>query len=238
MRVYLENNILISIEDKKIEIADLKKHFGSNTEFVYSYIHLQELLEAGTGFEALKDKRLESIRKIMQYKHIVPQFENLGNEFLILNEDPESVLSRLQPYQFINGELKGAVQVVDNYRERLVQTLGIDIKRLNNYSVDEVVKQISNALNSNLYFDLKSLIDCMGLQLHAQINSIFNILDMIGYWKDEKTERSNMTRVYDSSHTYFASGCNYFVSNDKRCRAKAKVAYHLKNIKTEVISWK
>ena len=51
----MENNILISIEDKKIEITDLRKHFGKNTEFVYSYIHIQELLEAGTGFEALKD---------------------------------------------------------------------------------------------------------------------------------------------------------------------------------------
>jgi hypothetical protein len=139
-----------------------------------------------------------------------------------LNEDPGSVLSRIHPYQFLNREIKDAVQVVDNYRERLVQALEIDIRRLNNYSVDEVIKQISDALNSNLYFDLRTLIDCMGLHLHAQINSIFNILDMIGYWKDEKTERSNMARVYDSSHAYFAAGCDYFVSNDKRCRAKAK----------------
>jgi len=237
MRVYLDNNIVISIEEKKIEISDLRKHFGMNSDFVYSYIHIQELLEAGTGFESLKDKRLQSIRNITQSRHIVPQLQSLVNEFFILNEDPALVLSRIQPYQFINREVKGEVQVVDNYRERLVQALGIDIKRLNNYSVDEVIKQINDALNSNLYFDLRTLIDCMGLHLHAQIYSIFNMLDMIGYWKDEKTIRSNMARVYDSSHAYFAAGCDYFVSNDKRCRAKAKVAYHLKDIKTEVISW-
>lgn len=78
----------------------------------------------------------------------------------------------------------------------------------------------------------------MGVFLHEQICSIFNLLDMIGYWKDKETTKSNMARVYDASHTYLASGCDFFVTNDNRCSKKAKVAYFLKNVKTEIINWK
>jgi hypothetical protein len=84
-----------------------------------------------------------------------------------------------------------------------------------------------------------------GVELHPDGKSfgannrfaaVFEILDMIGYWKDKYNAKSNYARLWDSNHAYFSSFCNYFISDDKRTRNKAKVAFHIYNIKTNVIS--
>lgn len=238
MRVYLDNNIIVSVEKNEIDIADLRANFGPNTEFVYSYIHIQELLEAGLGFDKLKENRLETLRKITKNIHIAPYLQNIESEFQFTKEDPVSVLHTVQSFHSKDRtEIKALLQKLDNNRANLVNALGIDIKRLNNYSENEVIDCINKALITNVYWDLRTFIDCMGLLLHEQIQSIFNILDVIGFWRDKMTEKSNMARSYDASHTYFAAGCNVFVSNDRKCIKKAKVAYSLKNIGTKIVEW-
>lgn len=239
MRVYLDNNIIISIEKNEIDLEDLRDKFGSNTEFVYSYIHIQELLESGIRFDEFKDNRLNTIRKITKNKYLVPNPQKLESEFLLLTLDPELVLRDVKALQLVNREMKNLAKDIDNNREKLVKALEIDIIRLNNYSVNEVIEHINKALVNNIYLDLRTLINCMGVLLHEQICSIFNVLDIVGFWKDKKTEKSNMARAYDSSHAYFASGCNFFVSNDTKALKKTMVAYHFNNIQTtEIIEWK
>jgi hypothetical protein len=46
----------------------------------------------------------------------------------------------------------------------------------------------------------------------------FTILDLISYWKDVPTANSNVARLRDSAHAFFATGCNYPISEDKRMR--------------------
>jgi len=80
-------------------------------------------------------------------------------------------------------------------------------------------------------------IDLSGNTLRERICTLFNRLDDVGFWKDKKTKKSNLARLYDSSHAYFASSCVYFVSNDKRTLNKANVAYSFYNLKTKAISF-
>jgi len=237
MRVYLDNNIIVSIENQEFDITDLKNHFGINTEFVYSYIHIQELLEAKNRLEELKENRLETIRRITKNKHIYPDTLNTKCPFFIIEEDPIHVLQKVQAMSIITDELSQLVKNIDRNREKFIQALSIDITRINNYSEEEVIETINKAMLNNISLDLKALIDPMGLFLHEQICSIFNILDLIGFWKDKKTERSNMARMYDASHAYFAAGCDIFLSNDRKTVKKSKVAYSLKGINTKVSEW-
>lgn len=239
MRVYFDNNIIISIEKNEIDLVNLKDEFGSDAEFVYSYIHIQELLESGFRFDELKDNRLNTIRKITKNKCLIPNTNKLESEFLLLTMDPEFVLQHLKPTEFLVREMKNLIKNIDNNREILVKALEIDIIRLNNYSVNEVIEHINKAFVNNINLDLRTLINYTGVLLHEQICSIFNILDIVGFWKDTKTEKSNMARAYDASHAYFASGCNYFVSNDTKALKKTKVAYHFNDIHaTEIVEWK
>jgi hypothetical protein len=111
--------------------------------------------------------------------------------------------------------------------------------KLNNYNPEEIVKVVENVLKGSIietiqkastFFPKKQL---FGLSNH--IAAIFELLDIFGFWKDSSTVKSNYARLWDSNHTFFASHCNYFVSDDKRTREKAKVVYHLYEVKTKVI---
>lgn len=61
---------------------------------------------------------------------------------------------------------------------------------------------------------------------------------MIGYGKEKFNEKSNYSRLWDSSHTHFSSSCDCFISNDKRTRNKAKVVFETYGIKRMIVSSK
>ena len=60
MRVYLDNNVLIDIEDRVLELTDFQ---ANNIEYYYSSSHIEELFE-GVHLEQLSiEKRLDIIEK-------------------------------------------------------------------------------------------------------------------------------------------------------------------------------
>ena len=63
MVAYLDNNIIIDIEDRKIQIPQDKSII-----YPFSYVHIEELLEAGDKLEMLKQKRLDTLTKLSNHK--------------------------------------------------------------------------------------------------------------------------------------------------------------------------
>lgn len=237
MKVYLDNNILILIEQKQIAIEDIRRYLGSDIEFVYSSVHIKEFLEIGSDYYKYESIRLETIRNITKNLYIKPYLRNIESEFLFIKEEPKIVLDKVQSTHYLTDEIKMSAEELDNYRTELVKALEIDITRLYYYPVEEVIVCLNRALKAKLNIGLETLINGSGFFLQDKICSIFNILDLIGFWKDKKSSRSNMARIYDALHSYYACGCNVFVTNDERCVPKAKVAYSLYNIGTRIIYW-
>ncbi|MFC0878910.1 hypothetical protein ACE01N_20115 [Saccharicrinis sp. FJH2] len=231
MRVYLDNNILISIEDDEISL-DIFKNIDKNYSYVYSYAHIQELIEVKSNFDELKKIRLKTILDLTNNTYIYPDNNQINSKI----ENPEKVILTLKMF---SGLMEMTRQAVNNYnidRLKLIGLLGIDQKRINNYTPTEVIEYIDKAINNRLLIGINNLIDLSGISLRERINTLFNLLDFVGFWKDKKTERSNLARMYDASHTYFSSYCDLFVSNDLRARNKAKVAYEIYKINTKVLS--
>ncbi len=231
---YLDNNILVSIEDNELKYEDIKDVYGERVSFVYSYTHIQELLEAKKNFDELKVNRLKTIKDVMNNKYIYPN----GNQICIKTENPESVILTIQKNLLVFEMLRKAVNSFNIDRAKFIRILNIDEKRINNYKPIEVIEYINKATSDNLKIEFVKLIDFSGMSSRERINTLFNFLDFVGFWKDKKTEKSNLARMYDASHTFFASSCNMFISNDQRARYKAKVAYSLFNIDTIVLSFK
>lgn len=73
-------------------------------------------------------------------------------------------------------------------------------------------------------------------KLYEDILNIVEILDLVGYWKDKYSTKSNYARAMDGMHIFFSTYCDYFISNDVRTRNKAKVIFEHFNIQTKVIS--
>lgn len=250
MTAYLDNNILIYIENGTLTISDLKNRINSNlTDFFYSSAHIQETEEIKGETESNRNerinRRLETIESVTNCNYL---YHNLDDgKVYLLNEKPESVLETIRDVPFANAMMKGLINMVgESEREKFRLQLGLDSKRLNNYNSNEVVEHLNTKL---IEWGNLSLIDLVekGVELHPQgkefglnnrFGGIFEMLDMLGYWTDKYSDKSNYARLWDSNHAYFASFCNYFVSDDKRTRNKAKVVYGIYGIDTIVVSSK
>lgn len=231
MKVYLDNNIYVSIEDKEISL-DVFKGIDKKYSFVYSYAHIQELMEAKSNFDELKKVRLKTILDLTNNIYIFTD----NNQISSKTENPENVILTLKMFSGLMEITRQAIYNFNIDRAKLINLLGIDEKRMNNYTPNEVINYIDKATSRRLLIGFNNLIDLSGFSLRERIITLFSLLDFVGFWKDKKTKRSNLTRMYDSSHTYFSSCCDLFVSNDLRARNKAKVAYEFYKIDTKVLS--
>jgi len=233
MKAYLDNNILVSIEDKSIDIEQLKNNSKQQIDFVYSYAHIAELLEAKDADGSLKNQRINTIFEVTKNYYSYPTGDLI--EFRI--EKPENVISIFKRYPGFNTLLRNSIKNFRIDRDEIIIQLGIDKRQINNYDAKEVVSHLNSILENKLPIDFIQMIQRAGSMLHEKIYSVFNFLDVLGYWTDRKSDKSNIARANDATHVFFASRCDYFVSDDRRARNKALVAYKLFNIKTQVYSF-
>ncbi len=233
MKVYLDNNIFISIEDNELDFNLLRDFFPLNTNFFYSYVHIQELLQATSNLDKLIKIRLETIEKITNNNYLFPVKEKIKSKI----EKPIKVISIIQQHPYFFESFRTAAKALNINRTKFIQELKIDTKELNNFNPKVVVNHINHLLKNAYLPEFNNIINLTGNNLHQRIATIFNFLDIIGYWKDRKNLKSDLARMYDASHAFFSSGCDYFISNDKRARNKIKVAFEMYNIRTKVLSY-
>ena len=72
--------------------------------------------------------------------------------------------------------------------------------------------------------------------LHNRMAAMIEFIDMLGYWRDKQTDKSNTARFWDANHAFYASYCDYFISDDKRNRNKCRVVYEIYGIDTKIYS--
>lgn len=70
------------------------------------------------------------------------------------------------------------------------------------------------------------------------IEFLFNFLYRIEYFKEGKKSSVYRSKVFDVTHSIFATQMDYFVTSDKRLWQKIKVIYSFLGIKTELIKIK
>ncbi len=250
MTAYLDNNILIDIESGHYSLSDIMSQIDNNiSKIFYSASHLQEANEI-TGSNSIERtnrlyKRFNTITKITNNNYLYHELPS--NNVYELIEEPSVVFETINDVPFAQNAMKGMINLIsEDHKVSFRNQLNMDLKKINNYSPKDVIHQI------NMKSDLLGGYSFLGLiekaielhpqgkefGLHNRIAVIFEFLYMFGYWKDKYNEKSNYARLWDSSHTYFSSFCDYFISNDKRTRNKAKVVFEIYEIKTKIISSK
>ena len=114
----------------------------------------------------------------------------------------------------------------ENFSEAKLQ---IDKNITNNLTISQFIEKYGNIVLG--YLDESSD------TLQENFQSFFNILNGLGYWSDKKRNGTNINRVYDANHAFYASSCDYFVTNDKKAMMKANFIYSYYGIKTKSISF-
>ena len=245
---YLDNNIIIDIEQGLISMEELRNNIDENmTEFYFSSAHLQEANEmtaqTDTELKNRLEKRFATISLVTNNNYITQELPS--NKVFSQLENPKTVYNTIRDVPSAQSAIKAMLNTIseeqkNDFRERMK----IDSKLMNNYSPKEVIEQVNTRSEALGGLSLVGMIE-NAVNLHPQGNQmgmgnrfagVFELLDLIGYWKDKYNSKSNYARLWDASHTFYSSYSDYFVSDDKRTRNKAKVAFEIYGAKTKVVS--
>lgn len=227
MNIYIDNNILIAHEEGKMVLPQ-----SESLNYYYSYVHIQELMESGKRFEQLRDKRIRTIIELTSNKCCQ---NNDNYEVELTTQDPRIFLYVLQKNAtctFLQERIKETARHRFGGKDpdTIMKHYGIEKSRINNYTPMELMEEYHDFIEYYVHSSSDGL-------LMSAFQSFFNAMDMLGFWQDKRTNRSNLARSYDASHAYFASACDYFVTNDQRTCNKANVLYYYFGMKTKAVSF-
>jgi hypothetical protein len=231
-KAYLDNNVIVDIEDGKYSV----EHFLNKDGYAYyfSQAHIEELLEANGNPKVSQIGRLNLLSKLCGKNNILTGVTDVPEFF---DKEPIEIYNLASNTYYIRQLIHQAVNQYDEIAPRVRQELGFDTLQFNNESPEKVLRLIDNRLKETSDIDLITYLNeteaCMG---NALYHTLMQIIDMANYWGDKKTDHSDIARLYDSSHAYFAQLCDVLVTNDKKMSMKVKAIYSFLNVKTKVVS--
>lgn len=220
MEVYLDNNIIIDIEKGNLKLPDVY-----NIDYPYSYVHIEELLESGNRLFERKEIRLSMLASMSKNKYMYQD----NQQICFVNKSPYEVYGLFNPLVM---QIKKVIKDLSNnfnIDEELKTKLEIDKNIINNLTASEFIKKYGSIIIS--------YVNNTSSTLQEKFQSFFNILNAVGYWSDKAGKGSNLNRIYDANHAFYASACDYFVTNDKRTMKKANFLYKYYKIKTKALSF-
>lgn len=247
MRAYLDFNVIVSIHKGEITIPEIQQIDDRINEFPFSASHVQEADNIAHSDKSIREAfieaHLETISHISKNSYL---YQNPDNQVFLLNERPQDVLKTVKEVPGAKDAIHGFVNLVSaDQKADIRKMLGIDPREINNYTPEKVIDHLNSALTgwglTGSFLDLIEKAISMNPHGHTfgrseRFAAIYDLLDMLGYWKDKQTKTSNAARFWDSSHAFFASHCEYFISDDLRTRNKAKVVYYIYGIGTNIVS--
>ena len=232
MRVYLDNNVLVDIEQGKLN----EKSFLSipNAEYFYSDAHLGELLEARGTPKVSQEGRLDLISRLCGRKCLLT---GVLNDPEFFEKDVEEM------YRIVDTPLRSTINAMaikgGNIFEKVRIELGFESRQFNNEPPERMLEIIDERMQEKIGIGLTPyLLSTEAFGGKVLYYTLLNIIDTANYWGDTKTDHSEVARLYDASHAYSAIICDALVTSDKRMMAKVKAIYSRLNVRTKVLSVK
>lgn len=230
MRVYLDNNVFVDIEDGVYQLAAFLAI--PNAEFYYSDAHMSELLNGlDKAIPELKERRLTTIETICRKSFIA---QNDDGRVCLAECEPRQAFENAVQFGYLRGYLNRLAGGFTPNRQGILEELSWNAREVGGYDPKVVFEMIEEKLlASNYHYSIKDYLHLSEAFTGRSIYScLFNLLDMVSYRKD----KDNVSRLYDASHAFYAQRCDVFVSNDTRMRLKAEAVYHYLKVKTQVFS--
>lgn len=231
MNVYLDNNILVDVEMGKYYIEQFLGR--QNCTYWFSDSHVEELLEGLGNSKISQERRLALIKEICGDNCILPGV-HAGPEFIKEDIVDAYMSAANNPCRTIITKLATDGRAV---YFKLSEKIGLEAKTFNNVTYNQVLPMIDARLKECEKIGLiEYLVRSEGIDGRPLYLTLFNLVDLCNYWRDARTDHSEIARLYDASHAYSAQICDVLVSNDKKMRQKAKAVYAFLGVTTEVVS--
>lgn len=233
MRVYLDNNVWVDIENGIYSIDAFKQ---ADAEYFFSDNIIEELLEASGNVKVSPRQRLELIDNLCGDNFILigvsdrPNLSIKHTAFERFSEISKPLFRCL--YNCVRQEELKADHLD---RKKLQDLFGINKIEMNNKNPQTILSEIEplfKKVNINDIDDYLSRCEAQGRTVYT---TLFNLLDYLGYRSDKKTERSAIARLADASHAYCSQVCDVLITSDKRMMVKANAVYAYFGVSTRVV---
>ncbi|WP_285274804.1 hypothetical protein [Halopseudomonas bauzanensis] len=247
---------------KEINPFDAFEDYCNNIEPVYEAMEkatAQSLLKfyggrAGSDFDDINKEQIDSFGHLMSYisdrvaeiKNLVPgieaavsahtrEMQNSFNEALAQSAaelrkhiDDEVNYSGVQTYR--NHLNIGPVQLNNIEPPGVIEKIWSIYKNLDGYSENDFSTEQFLGISKNPIYNRE-------MYLHEKVISIYNILNVIGYYPDSKMkhDRRFTAAMSDAGHAAIASFSDFLFSRDAAFIHKTRAAYEYLNVKTKVI---
>ncbi|WP_299162817.1 hypothetical protein [uncultured Tenacibaculum sp.] len=231
--VYLDFNLFDRI-DRGIPIPEIET--SKDLIYCYSPIHLEET-------HRMKDDekiqiRIETIRSFTKNNFIL----NVDDKLDFYCEDPKESYKIALTNTSVNKYLEEnriIKQKDKNIYWEKISGGKFNIKTGNSKEIFSEITELE--LNKLLLFSgyQKTISEfkienCTFSEIQNVIHSLYNVLDNLGY-KTDKNERTIKSSLYDIDHLVYASCSDFFITDDKKMKLRAKQIYDFLKIKTKII---
>lgn len=236
MKVYLDNNIIVGIENGEFDFASFKSIV--DVEYYYSAAHIDELIEGEHLQKLSVEKRLHTIDQLAGTNHIMNGVE-FPEFFPKSAKEVYDISHNLFPMMLRVG-MNISLNEFNPDRERFLDILKLNKIEVNNIKpceiINEIDKRLQQADNPDERISVRQYLERSETIGRAVYGTLFNLLDFACYYKDKPTGHSNIARMHDASHAYFAQLCDVLVSNDRKMRYKTEAVYSYLGVDTQVMS--
>lgn len=229
MRIYLDNNILVDIENEDYSLNDFCS--VPNVDYFYSEVHMDELMNGLDSHPELKDTRLHTIEQLCGSNYILPGV--LSEEMELFSMSPQRAFELSMRYKFLHDHIYQYTRSMNINRDIFLKSLKLEKREIVNISPAKILNVLDERMQEHWGYGIEVYLEKQEAdQNRTRYNTLFNLLDFVYYWRDE----SHTARLYDASHAYFAQICDLLVSNDKRMRIKSEAVYSYLGVKTKVMT--
>ena len=219
--IYIDFNTLGKIE-KQLKDSNFI-YDKKNYEFIYSPNHLEEVYRM--NIDDYRDMRIHTITVLTNNNVILP----LNNKLSFYTEDPNysyhRVINNLKISELVEEKRK-----LDVERRNIFFPKNQDLSKTINNAADvfAVIPKESITFKTEKFKNLDELRNC--------IYSMYQIFDDYGYYVDKK-ERTIKSSAYDIEHLIYATKCDYFVTDDKKCFKRAEQIFKKIKCNTKILKY-
>lgn len=257
--VYLDSNVIIEISDGRLD--GLKSNISNavrSEKVVYPFSAAQ-VSEVTTHpvTERCRSRLnlLSSISKDIYFVHSVYDYEFRVQSPFAVYETITDVLPELNENKLF------ANLIPIEHLKAARQQLGLDPSRLNNLSGSEAVAEIDRVISEAIPPGVKAprsireileatkqntrehfspLWNQMGtaeghMTIGNDLQSVFTLLECLGYWPDSEEVYKKGSRFPDARHTFNAAHFDVLVTRDKGMKNRAQAAYAVLGVGTRTM---
>lgn len=257
--IYLDNNVLIYIKDnKKTDFAKRMFNLNENDYIkVYGPAHLEELAGSQIIYNSnskIIENDLQFIKKFTNSNELLPseiaifKGKRYARKLEFKKEHPKDCYKRVIN-QYNKNKIAEFIEqkVIDDAHKNPIgsprEINNIKIENLFNEDhrksiVNDLLKEeliTESIVEVALNWKFDDIKDKFYL-VETYINLAANLIEKIGYYREDNEIEVVRSRLHDVTHMIYAAYCDIFICDDKKLRNKTKAIYYLLNIKTSVYS--